>query len=353
MNREIAGVKVRRTLTLACEHNMENTASVEAASLTLTADMGEEKIFGFASAGIEADNLGRLQLAVKMKRPLYDRYSAATITNCFAGFSADYHTAKGYTRRVLFALAPQGAGVTQNSRPWWGTFYTAETPQRETPQRETPQRETPQRGVSTGKVIASNIEPTYLIALQPGDMMTLDLGAYAPEGWDGRVIFGVALDSCGLGTGLQARITGNGPPGPRLAKMPGPPPLPKAAKALAYFQGVNVFGFEDGARMEKDSVLFPARGLIEATGLGVVTWKVRRTPDSRSAEMWINYQVESGKYEMKKLPLGERAAPGGEAKFDTDLKQYAPKGWTGRCQVRLVGDGVSAELIANSSFQIY
>ena len=313
-----------QALTLACEHNMENTALVDADSLTLTADMGEEKIYGFASAGIGADNLGKLQLSVSVKPPVYGRYSSATITNCFAGFSADYHTAKGYTRRVLFALAPQGAGVTQNARPWWGRFEQA-----------------------------ADAEPTYLIALQPAETLTLDLGAYAPEGWDGRAIFGVALDSCGLGACIQARIVGNGPAGPRLAKMPSPPALPKAAKALAYFQGVSIFRFEDGARMEEDSVSLPARGLIEATGLGVATWRVRRTPDSKSAELWVNYQLESGKYELKKLPLVERVPAGGEVKFDTDLKQYAPKGWTGCCRVRLVGDGVSAELIANSSFQIY
>jgi hypothetical protein len=183
--------------------------------------------------------------------------------------------------------------------------------------------------------------------------MTLDLGAYAPEGWDGRVLFGVALDSCGLGAGIQARIVSNAPAGPRLAKMPGPPPLPKAAKALAYFQGVNIFRFEDGAKAQKDSVELPVRGLIEATGLGVVTWKVRRTLDSKSAEVWINYQLESGKYELKKLSWNEKVAPGSEARFDTDLKQYAPKGWTGRCRLRLVGDGLTAEIIANSSFQIY
>lgn len=69
--------------------------------------------------------------------------------------------------------------------------------------------------------------------------------------------------------------------------------------------------------------------------------------------MWINYQVDSGKYELKKVPLEQKAAAGSEGKFDTDLRQYAPKGGTGRCRIRLVGDGVQAELIANSGFQIY
>jgi hypothetical protein len=286
--------------------------------------MGQQKVAGFASAGIEADHLGAMQLALKMKKPMYGRYTAATNSLCFAGLVVDYHTAKGYTRRVLFPLVPHGAGVLQNARPWWGVFTTE-----------------------------GGAEPAYLIPVQLAETVSLDLGPYAPEGWDGRVLFGVALDSCGLDAGIEARIVRNGPPGPRLAKMPGLPPAPRAEKALGYFQGVNIFKFEDGAKMEGESVSLPARGLIEATGLGVATWKVRRAADSKSAELWINYQVEGGSYQLTKVPLADKVAPGGELKFDVDLKQHAPKGWSGRCRVRLVGNGVTAELIANSSFQIY
>ncbi len=133
--------------------------------------------------------------------------------------------------------------------------------------------------------------------------------------------------------------------------MPALPPAPRQTKAVAYFQGISVLRFEDGARVEKEGISFPPNGLIEACGLGVVTWRVRRAPDSRSAEVWINYHLESGKYELVKLPLHQKVAPGAELKFDTDLKQHAPKGWTGRCRIRLIG--AAAEIMANASFQIY
>lgn len=325
-HQQVRGVELLRTLTNACEHNGQNVADADPQSLELCADSGQEKPEAFASAAFEADKVGTLELAVTQEGPYWGKYTEK-YSNCFVGFVADYHTAKGYTRRVKFPIAPLGTDAQNCSRPWWGVFGQKDA------------------------------EPAYLIPLKLADTMKIDLGAYAPDGWDGRVLFGVHVDCCGIGTSLQARVISNGPPGVRLAQMPQPPAPQtaggKAAVGVATFQNANIHSIEGGAKAGKDAISFPSDGLIEATGLGVVTWKFSRTTGSKAAELWINYQVAQDKYHLQKVPLAEKVKPGDQTTFDIDFRQYAPKDWTGRCRCRLVGDGITAEIIGNTTFQIF
>ena len=127
----------------------------------------------------------------------------------------------------------------------------------------------------------------------------------------------------------------------------------KTGAGLASFQGISVLRCEDGANVKKDAIQFPAGGLIEADGFGVVLWKFDRASNSRAVELWINYQTPSNQYQLRKVPLQQRTTSGGPTQFDIDFRQYAPKNWTGRCRCRLVGDGVTAEIIGNTAFQIF
>jgi len=322
VGREINGVKVRRFMTFDCEHNSEDKAGYDVDSLTMRAEMGLEKIAGFATSGVEADNLGRVKLKVSFTPPRYNLY-ATQMGGCFAGFVCDYHTQDGYVRRVFFPIAPYGQSVATSSRPWWGVFEN--------------------KGWS-GK--------SYIVPLKPKGEMVIDLGLYAPREWDGRAIFGVALESCGYGTRLEARIIENGRASKPLPKIPAPPAV-KEPTAIALFQDANIYRLEDGARLTENAIAMPNNALVEGKGFGIITWKIKGSKDSKSAQILVNYKLTSGGYRLKVIDISKFVPSGGEGQFDIDLNQYAPEGWSGKCRIRLRGSGVEGEIVANSRFQIF
>ena len=183
--------------------------------------------------------------------------------------------------------------------------------------------------------------------------MSLDLGRYSPADWDGQAVWSIHLESCGLGTGIEVRVTGNGRPGARLAHMPESPQSSNSPNAAGDFQDIKILRHEGGAKSSSQGIVLPAGGLIEATGLGVVRWQADRTAASKNAELSIHYQLSTGQWHLQKITLGEKVAPGGHATFDIDFRQYAPKDWTGHCRCELVGDGVTAEIVGNTLSQMF
>ncbi len=331
VGRTVAGLAVQRLLTLDCEHNLADAASAEALAdrLRLSAQMGDEKVYGFAAAGVEASNPGRVNLRLTLARPLYGRFYKTPAG--FVGLTADYHTAAGYTSRVRFALAPCQAEALTNSRPWWG-LYTATK--------------------------AAPKQPWFVdltSLLKPGETkeLALDLGRWAPAEWDGQVLFGPVLESCGLGAGLTVEVVGNGPAGARDPKAFSVLPTVQHADGSVAFQGAAVKRFEDGARLQDGRIVFPPNGCLEGAGFKVITWQVRRTAASQVAVLMINYQLPDGKYQLVERDLGQWVKPGAESRFDLDLSQFAPANWNGRIRMRLRGDGLEAALVANSTFQIF
>ena len=320
LRRTIQGVELLRSFSLSCEHNNQNSAEADPEALLLRASMGMEKVVGFACAGFEAKNLGTLQLAVKLQSPHYGHYTTQR-PGCFAGFVVDYHTPRGYTRRIRFPVVP--ASSSMSDRPWWGQF---------------------------GQNAA---EPTYLVPLQLSETMSLDLGRYSPADWDGRAVWSIHLESCGLGTGIEVRVMGNGRPGARLARMPESQQSPNSPNAAGDFQDIKILRHEGCVKSSAQGIVVPAGGLIEATGLGVVRWRVDRTAASKNAELLIHYQLSTGQWHLQKIPLSKKVAAGSHATFDIDFRQYAPKDWKGHCRCQLVGDGVTAEIVGNTQSQMF
>ena len=330
VDRTVAGLDVRRSIVIDCEHNPGDNASAELLPnrIELSADMGDYKLYGFASAGIESSNAGTLRLKVSQPEPLFGRYSDNAAA-AFVGLVADYHTAEGYTRRVRFSLTPMRTEAMAITRPWWGVFEDrAEAPQ----------------------------EPLFVDWLGKVDLggsaeLTVDLGKYAPASWDGQTIFGPVLESCGLGSRLVVEILGNGPPGKPEPDAFSDLPIVQQEDGSVLFQGARIAKFESGAKLDGQQIVFPPEGLVEGTGFRVITWHLARTTQSKQATLMVNYQRKDGSYQLVYRDLGESVKPGSESKFDMDLGQWSPEDWNGRVRMRLRGDGLTAELVANSSFQ--
>lgn len=331
VGREVAGLKVARLLAYDCEHNLGDLATAETLGdppgLRLTADIGLDKKYGYAHGGVEATNAGTLTLRLSLDGPLYGRF----FPGGFAGLVADYHTGEQYTQRVRFALSPMSRAIIEHSRPWWGFFDSD------------PQARSPLWVDLSDKLKSDETRE-----------LTLDLGRYAPEGWTGRVVFGPYLESCGYGTKLTVDMLGNGPAGQRDPQaFAAPPPPPARGKVAAVFHNANIYRFEDGAELRDERIFFPLRGAIEADGLRITRWLIKREENSKAAQIWINFQQKDLTYHLIKRDVSGEVAPGAEAELDLDLGQLAPEDWNGRVRIRLAGDGVSAELISNSPFQIF
>lgn len=329
VGKTVAGVEVLRLLTIDCDHNREDqaTAALDGDRLRLVADMGADKLYGFASAGVEGANLGHLSLRVTLAEPLYKRFSLH-VPQAFAGLVADYHTATGYRRRVRFGLIPCQPGEIVAARPWWGAFSDL--------------------GKAPEPLLVDWSEQ-----FKPGTTrdLDLDLGRYAPADWDGRVLFGPAVDSCGLGSRIDVLLLANGKAGPREANPFAVLTIAAKPDGTAVFQGARISRFEDGARLANDRVLFPPNACIEASGLKVITWDMTRAVESKTLLLMINYQVGGQAYKLVERRLDDLVKPGTSGRFDLDLAQFAPPGWTGTVRLRLRGDQVEAALVANATFQ--
>ena len=96
----------------------------------------------------------------------------------FVGCIIDYHTPKGYSKRVALSLGIQNK-QRPVSAPNWGRARRPD----------------------------ECIELSKTILERPSDTITVDLTKYAPEDWDGQAWFAIGVDTVRRGLKLEARLT--------------------------------------------------------------------------------------------------------------------------------------------------
>ncbi len=122
---------------------------------------------GGGFAGVEMDKCSRLQVTLDAF-PTYTRKDV----NAYVGFMVDYHTASGYVKRVGLPVGSQfDRGHTDALPPW-------------------------------GKQTA----PSEHFDLGKRQVYELDLKAWAPKDWDGRVWFSAVTVNSGVNSRLTGRI---------------------------------------------------------------------------------------------------------------------------------------------------
>jgi hypothetical protein len=195
VDKTIRGVHVLRTATYTSATTLAGwqpklkalTASVNADTLTLEAGTTRKimSFLGAAFAGIEARNLRRVKL--RLDNTYHNAFHGRGPGNhgpmywpssrSFAGFVVDYHTPRGYTKRVNLAvglLHPQ----CNTHLPRYGKNGTFD------------------EMCDLGSVVDQGPHSTF----------SLDLARYAPDDWDGQVWFSVGSDWAGSDRRLKARI---------------------------------------------------------------------------------------------------------------------------------------------------
>jgi hypothetical protein len=142
--------------------------------------------FGYAFAGFESSGCDTLWLRLE-----FDSYEPWTAygemtENRFAGVVLDYHTPRGYARRVWLHHVP-----TRPERP-------AERCERRAP--------TWHMDLSRPRrVLEVNWEQVHA-ELPPGPIVGLDVSRWAPGDWDGRFWLGIGVQDVGSGRELTARV---------------------------------------------------------------------------------------------------------------------------------------------------
>ncbi len=186
VHRKINGLDVLRAATETFDHR----GGVQVAALdtnTLRAECGlpetSESPWGYGFAGVEVE--GAKKIAVDLRHNFFEPHRdgfevSRECPDSLVGFVVDYHTAQGYTHRVVLGL-----GIMENPRPV----------------------ATPRWGKSAQPDRC--VDFSHTILEKPQDELTVDLDSFAPADWDGRVWFGVGLDTVHLGLKLQAAISGS------------------------------------------------------------------------------------------------------------------------------------------------
>lgn len=140
---------------------------------------------GGAFAGFEMENLRKVR--VQLSNTFHDAWHLRgrgdhgpgywPSSRSFAGFVVDYHTPKGYAKRVNLAVGLLHPECSTVLPPYGKNGRFDEV-------------------YDLGPLVDDGPEKT----------LSLDLARYAPDGWDGRVWFSVGTDWAGSGRKLTARI---------------------------------------------------------------------------------------------------------------------------------------------------
>ena len=142
--------------------------------------------YGYGFAGLELGNARVLDLRIastfhqawtfyRSRVSFHPRY-----TTTFAGLMVDYHTSRGYDRRVALGLGIVNP-KRRAARPDWGTARA------------------PEEFVSLGDVVFSGAETE----------LTIDLAEWAPDDWDGRCWLSVGADNVLPARRLLVEVLGN------------------------------------------------------------------------------------------------------------------------------------------------
>jgi len=195
VNRKIMGLDVLRaaretTPTSVTPFQSDLKAlTVDVTTDTLTVDAGTtrkiEGYLGAAFGGFEIRNLRTLRIRLRntyfgaphINGPGIHTHIYYPTSRLFAGFIVDYHSPAGYAKRAAL-----GVGVIH--------------PDCNTPFPSYGKGGPPDQLVDLGPIVSEG----------PETELDLDLGRYAPDGWDGQVWFSVGSDWALPGRRLNARI---------------------------------------------------------------------------------------------------------------------------------------------------
>jgi len=363
---QVDGVRILRSWTIACEHNYENRAEVDRRQLQLSTSMGNGKMYGYAFAGMEMEGLRRLGLKLRRRNNFANLRFRLPHT---CGLYVDYHTPKGYAKRVLlqFPIDPRprrtGGGVSAASRPFWGTYAN-------------------RRNKPTGRaVMESTRRPDTWFDY------TLDLEQHAPADWDGRFTFGAGVDCAGHGAGMDARVLpaqcvfGQGVAEARRRK------LPRQRKSLFTWQHCEVFeqrttGTGRFDRKTMALAVSPNAGQAGLLAQGLRYLEIQVELASTGLDGWcgivLDYEV-NGKWpkrvylhlagqipqpmdivtpwacgQTRSLEVVDLSAKiaAGQDRVLVETKKHAPTDWNGVNYFSLVGQNGSAKvkLLENETF---
>jgi hypothetical protein len=183
VNREIRGLGVLRSAVLTTETERGSfqpdlealVAGVKPEELLLEAGTTrkiEDRVRGAAFAGLEIKNLRKVK--VKLSNTFHNAFHMygkghhvpwGPNSGNFAGIVVDYHTPKGYTKRVRLAVGVMHPKCS-STYPDYGKFAAADE--------------------------AHDLGPSLIET--PEKTFALDLQRYAPNAWDGQVWMSVGSD---------------------------------------------------------------------------------------------------------------------------------------------------------------
>jgi len=184
VNRKINSLEVLRAATDTFDHyGGQQIAKLDIDKLTAQCGLPEtsESQWGYGFAGLEVRGAKRISVDLRHNffEPHRDGFELSRdCPDSFVGIVVDYHTSKGYTHRVALGL-----GIMETPRPV-ATPHWGKSAQ-------------PDRCVDFSQTILE----------KPRDKLTVDLAKFAPADWDGRVWFGVGVDTVRLGLKLDATIS--------------------------------------------------------------------------------------------------------------------------------------------------
>ncbi len=159
-------------------------ANYDAKEFEMDVNMGPETALGWAFVGVEAVGITRVPLAITTSEKFI-----AQDENSFAGLLVDYHTPKGYQKRVYLGLGA-GSGERYDLRAADWILNDAAL------------RLESRLGFRQEFVDVSEILRNNQVQLD------LELTRYAPSDWDGRFWLGVGVQNVPTNAGLAVRLVG-------------------------------------------------------------------------------------------------------------------------------------------------
>jgi hypothetical protein len=176
-------------------------ATADEQNLTLSARMGGAEM-GFAYAALECFGAERLAVAVETAGEI-DSRAAQDNPNAFRGLVIDFHTPRGYTRRVLLGLGAGAAERFNQRAPDWDLDDTSFN--------------------RLGRYLHETVFADLRERLDENGVARIDLRELAPAEWTGRFWIGCGVEDVSPAAAVTARLEG-------VEAFRGNPPLADEAK---------------------------------------------------------------------------------------------------------------------------